>query len=139
MPSFIEKAEKYLRYDRFVYIPNAVSIPAISAQPGIARKVHTITNVGRITGRTKRQHLLVEAFASLAKDFPDWQVNLWGDTYDKTYVTTLKGIIKSRDWKAGFIFGAPQRTWLPCGRKRISSPSPATMKAFPWPLPKLWA
>mgnify|MGYP003156904360 CR=1 FL=1 len=24
MPSFIEKAEKYLRYDRFVYIPNAV-------------------------------------------------------------------------------------------------------------------
>lgn len=96
MPSFIEKAEKYLRYDRFVYIPNAVSIPAISTQPGIARKVHTITNVGRITGRTKRQHLLVEAFASLAKDFPDWQVNLWGDTYDKTYVTTLKGIIKKQ-------------------------------------------
>lgn len=96
MPSFIEKAEKYLRYDRFVYIPNAVSIPAISAQPGIARKVHTITNVGRITGRTKRQHLLVEAFGLLAKDFPDWQVNLWGDTYDKTYVTTLKGIIKKQ-------------------------------------------
>lgn len=96
MPSFIEKAEKYLRYDRFVYIPNAVSIPAISAQPGKARKVHTITNVGRITGRTKRQHLLVEAFGLLAKDFPDWQVNLWGDTYDKTYVTTLKGIIKKQ-------------------------------------------
>ena len=96
MPSFIEKAEKYLRYDHFVYIPNAVSIPAISAQPGIARKVHTITNVGRITGRTKRQHLLVEAFCLLAKDFSDWQVNLWGDTYDKTYVTTLKGIIKKQ-------------------------------------------
>lgn len=96
MPSFIEKAEKYLRYDHFVYIPNAVSIPAISAQPGIARKVHTITNVGRITGRTKRQHLLVEAFGLLAKDFPDWQVNLWGDTYDKTYVTTLKGILKKQ-------------------------------------------
>ncbi len=96
MPSFIEKAEKYLRHDRFVYIPNAVSIPAISAQPGIARKVHTITNVGRITGRTKRQHLLVEAFGLLAGDFPDWQVNLWGDTYDKTYVTTLKGIIKKQ-------------------------------------------
>lgn len=96
MPSFIEKAEKYLRYDHFVYIPNAVSIPAISAQPGIARKVHTITNVGRITGRTKRQHLLVEAFGLLAGDFPDWQVNLWGDTYDKTYVTTLKGIIKKQ-------------------------------------------
>lgn len=41
----------------------------------------------------------MEAFGLLAKDFPDWQVNLWGDTYDKTYVTTLKGIIKSRDWR----------------------------------------
>ena len=96
MPSFIHKAGKYLRYDRFVYIPNAVSIPAFSARPGAPRKVHTITNVGRVTGRTKRQHLLVEAYGLLAKDFPDWQVNLWGDTYDKTYVTTLKGIIKKQ-------------------------------------------
>jgi glycosyltransferase involved in cell wall biosynthesis len=94
MPSFIQKAEKYLRYHHFVYIPNAVSIPAVSARPGAPRKIHTITNVGRVTGRTKRQHLLVEAFTLLAKDFPDWQVCLWGDTYDKTYVTTLKGMIK---------------------------------------------
>lgn len=94
MPSFIQKAEKYLHYDHFVYIPNAVSIPAVSARPGASRKIHTITNVGRVTGRTKRQHLLVEAFTLLAKDFPDWQVCLWGDTYDKTYVATLKGMIK---------------------------------------------
>lgn len=94
MPSFIQKAEKYLHYDHFVYIPNAVSIPAVSARPGAIRKIHTITNVGRVTGRTKRQHLLVEAFTLLAKDFPDWQVCLWGDTYDKTYVATLKGMIK---------------------------------------------
>lgn len=94
MPSFIQKAEKYLHHDHFVYIPNAVSIPAVSARPGANRKIHTITNVGRVTGRTKRQHLLVEAFTLLAKDFPDWQVCLWGDTYDKTYVATLKGMIK---------------------------------------------
>lgn len=36
----------------------------------------------------------MEAFTLLAKDFPDWQVCLWGDTYDKTYVATLKGMIK---------------------------------------------
>lgn len=94
MPSFIKKAEAYLDYHHFVYIPNAVSIPALSASPGIPRKIHTITNVGRVTGRTKRQHLLAEAFALLAADFPDWQVNIWGDTYDKTYVTALKGILK---------------------------------------------
>lgn len=94
MPSFIQKAEKYLHHDHFVYIPNAVSIPAVSTRPGANRKIHTITNVGRVTGRTKRQHLLLEAFTLLAKDFPDWQVCLWGDTYDKTYVATLKGMIK---------------------------------------------
>lgn len=93
MPSFISKAKKYLNHDHLVYIPNAVNIPDLTADPGQDRRTYTITNVGRITGRTKRQHLLVEAFSLLAKDFPDWQVELWGDTYDKAYVATIKRLI----------------------------------------------
>jgi glycosyltransferase involved in cell wall biosynthesis len=96
MPSFIGKAEKYLDYDHFVYIPNAVNIPDLVADPGQDRDVHVITNVGRVTGRTKRQHLLVEAFSLIAKDFPNWQVHIWGDTYDKAYVTALKSLIKKK-------------------------------------------
>lgn len=96
MPSFIGKAEKYLDYDHFVYIPNAVNIPDLVADPGQDRDVHVITNVGRVTGRTKRQHLLVEAFSLIAEDFPNWQVQIWGDTYDKAYVTALKSLIKKK-------------------------------------------
>ena len=96
MPSFIGKAEKYLDYDHFVYIPNAVNIPDLVADPGQDRDVHVITNVGRVTGRTKRQHLLVEAFSLIARDSPDWQVHIWGDTYDKAYVTALKSLIKKK-------------------------------------------
>lgn len=94
LPSFIPKAKKYLHYDRFVAIPNAVNPPKVIATPGAEKSIHTITCVGRLTGRTKRQHLLVEAFSQLSKDFPDWQVKLWGDTYDKPYVASLRGKIK---------------------------------------------
>ena len=94
MPSFVEKAKKYLDYDQFVVIPNAVNIPHVTADVGAEKKIHTITCVGRLTGRTKRQHLLVDAFSKLATEFPDWQVELWGDTYDKPYVAAIKAKIK---------------------------------------------
>lgn len=101
LPSFKEKAARYLTYQqqpydtgRIVVIPNAVPVPAFTVDPGTARKVHTISCVGRLTGRTKRQHLLIEAFETLAGEFPDWHVDLWGDTYDKTYVAKLKGEIQ---------------------------------------------
>ena len=94
LPSFIPKAQKYLHYDRFIAIPNAVNPPKVVATPGAEKTVHTITCVGRLTGRTKRQHLLIEAFSKLAKEFPNWQVKLWGDTYDKPYVASLKAKIK---------------------------------------------
>ena len=96
MPSFIQKAETYLDYHHFVYIPNAVNVPQVQSTVGDEKKSHVITNVGRVTGRTKRQHLLVEAFSLLASDFPDWEVNIWGDTYDKAYVAALKKLIHGK-------------------------------------------
>lgn len=75
-------------------IPNTVEAPEIQADPGQARKIHRIVCVGRLTGRTKRQHLLIDAFSLLAEEFPDWQVELWGADYDKLYVASLKARIK---------------------------------------------
>ena len=94
LPSFISKAKKYLHYDHFIAIPNAVNAPHVTAVHLAKKGKYTITCVGRLTGRTKRQHLLIEAFARLSKDHPDWQVKLWGDTYDKPYVASLKSKIK---------------------------------------------
>lgn len=94
LPPFTDSAKKYLDYGRFTAIPNTVPAPERFADPGQPRKVHTIACVGRLTGRTKRQHLLIEAFAPLAAEFPDWQVELWGAQYDKPYVTSLRALIK---------------------------------------------
>lgn len=94
LPSFIPKAKKYLHHERFIAIPNAVNPPHVTVNHQAKKDKYTITCVGRLTGRTKRQHLLIEAFARLAKDHPDWQVKLWGDTYDKPYVASLRSKIK---------------------------------------------
>lgn len=94
LPSFISKAKKYLHYDHFIAIPNAVNAPSVTVDHLAKKDKYTVTCVGRLTGRTKRQHLLIEAFARLAKDHPDWQVKLWGDTYDKPYVASLRSKIK---------------------------------------------
>jgi glycosyltransferase involved in cell wall biosynthesis len=96
LPSFVEKAKKYLDYDRFIAIPNVVEPSSVLANPGADKERHVITNVGRVTGRTKRQHLLIEAFALLASDFPDWDVHIWGALYDKAYVMKLKQLIRGK-------------------------------------------
>lgn len=133
LPSFADSAKKYLDYGRFTAIPNTVPAPERFADPGQPRKVHTIACVGRLTGRTKRQHLLIEAFAPLAAEFPDWQVELWGAQYDKPYVASLRALIKNTGWKSGCASAAPRKTCRACGSGRIFSPFPAITKDFPWP------
>lgn len=96
MPSFVGKAKKYLDYNAFAVIPNGIYIPPAEVDLSREKDRYTITNVGRVTGRTKRQHLLVEAFSLLAEDFPEWDVEIWGDTYDKAYVAALKALISKK-------------------------------------------
>ena len=43
--------------------------------------------MGSLT-RNKQQHLLCKAFASLASDFPDWNVELWG--YSGSYGRSIQ-------------------------------------------------
>lgn len=65
--------EKQRRRTRI--IPNPVSIPAIDHKSGGGR---TITAVGRLTGQ-KRFDRLLEAFALVARDFPEWSLVIWGE------------------------------------------------------------
>ncbi len=44
--------------------------------------------------RPLRPHLLIEAFAALAKDFPSWVVELWGDVDGKLYYKELQMLIR---------------------------------------------
>ena len=70
--------KKFCPRARVVCIPNAV--PQYDRQADLAaeKSVHTIIHAGRMNKEQKRQHILVDAFARVAGDFPDWQVELWG-------------------------------------------------------------
>lgn len=61
-----------------VCIPNVVPRWDRQADLAAPRDRHTILHVGRLDEKQKRQHLLIEAFADLAEDFPDWDVEFWG-------------------------------------------------------------
>ncbi|MDD6128081.1 MAG: hypothetical protein PUB60_08005 [Veillonellaceae bacterium] len=38
-----------------------------------------IMHVGRFSKSYKRQHILIEVFHLLQKDFPDWKIEFWGE------------------------------------------------------------
>ena len=77
MPQYVQEAEKYLGKDKIVYIPNVVQeFPDYKGE-----RKNIILNVAKIANR-KRQHLIVEAFAKIEKNYPDWSVELWG--FDQT-------------------------------------------------------
>ena len=77
-----------------VVIGNA--IPQYEEQADLAAKKdnYKIIFVGRLAKGHKRPHLLIEAFAGLAKDFPNWTVELWGAVDGKAYYKELQMLIR---------------------------------------------
>lgn len=59
-------------------IPNAIPQYETTAALDKPKKEYKIIDVARLEPRQKRQHLLIEAFALLADEFPSWVVELWG-------------------------------------------------------------
>ena len=57
-------------------IPNQVIIPKDCCDLSVAK--NTIIHVAQIAEQFKRQHLLIEAFAKIADDFPTWKVLFFG-------------------------------------------------------------
>ena len=58
------------------------------------KSVHKIVTVGRLVYSHKRPHLLIDAFAKVAKDFPQWNLEFWGASDGKAYYEELKLKIK---------------------------------------------
>ena len=76
-PEYVEPTRNHLLTNRVVYIPNIV--PQIQERAELNAK--KIINVARLARWQKQQHILVEAFALLKDEFPDWKVELWGETH----------------------------------------------------------
>lgn len=61
-------------HDRINTIPNAVMLPALSHSE---KNLPTILSMGRLS-KEKQNSLLLDAFAKIADDFPEWHVHIWG-------------------------------------------------------------
>lgn len=89
LPSYVDAAKAI--HENVVVIPNGVDLSKKwQAQPS---KSTNIISIGRFeTG--KRQHLLIEAFAKIAEDFPEWTLSFWGSLDNKEYVDMCKLLAK---------------------------------------------
>lgn len=94
LPSFVKPIKKRFPEMKTVVIGNMV--PRYEEEADLAREKerYKIITIGRLVKNHKRQHLLLEAFAKLAADFPDWSVEIWGGSGKKSYQKSLEAAIR---------------------------------------------
>ena len=94
LPSFANHLTNHLPDVKTVVIGNAIPQYDVQADLAATKDTHKIIFVGRLAQGHKRPHLLIEAFAGLAKDFPNWIVELWGAVDGKAYYKELQLLIR---------------------------------------------
>ncbi len=64
-----------------------------------------IIHVGRLDKKVKRQHLAVEAFAKIAKEYPEWKLKLiGGDSVPQNYLDDMRDYIEKQGLNDRVIF-----------------------------------
>ncbi|MGL4594334.1 MAG: glycosyltransferase [Thermoguttaceae bacterium] len=111
LPSYAERVRKFFPVKTTV-IPNFV--PPIAdtdiVDLTIVKPIYRICSIGRLDKNQKRPHLLISAFSLLAKEFPNWQVDLFGDVYTKNYKKRLeKQICNNKLDERVFLCGQTSR------------------------------
>lgn len=77
LEEFLDTLDLSIR-ERARVIPNTIPEPERLAEPGIDRSRRTLLAVSRLVPR-KNQSQVIEAFAHLAADFPNWRLQIVGD------------------------------------------------------------
>lgn len=93
VPSFERLIKEHLPKVKTVVIGNAIPQYEEQADLSVEKDTYRIVFTGRLAKGHKRPHLLIEAFAGLAKDFPNWTVELWGAVDGKAYYKELQMMI----------------------------------------------
>lgn len=75
LPEFCDWFDPAMR-DRLLIMPNAVK-PVPVEKIAKAKRMKKVISVGRLAD-VKRHHLLIEAWADLQKEFPDWSCDIYG-------------------------------------------------------------
>lgn len=94
LPSFEQHLLKHVPEAKTIVIGNVVPQYEQKAELAAEKEQYKIITVGRLVRNHKRPHLLIQAFAKIAKEFPDWIVELWGAEDKKTYTAYIKELIK---------------------------------------------
>lgn len=94
LPSFVEAIKKRFPNMKTVAIGNVVPQYEEAADLGCEKEQYKIIFIGRLVKNHKRPHLLIEAFAKLADDFPDWIVEIWGGGAKRSYQKSLEASIQ---------------------------------------------
>lgn len=81
-----------------------IGTPVCSASDiSLASRKNIIVYLARIE-KGKQQHLLIEAFAKIANQYPDWQVHFYGAEADKKYVSFCHSLISTTGLGQQIIF-----------------------------------
>jgi glycosyltransferase involved in cell wall biosynthesis len=103
MPSFINKAKKYLD-TKIVCIPNIVPQMDYYITTKQPKDKKIIINVSRIEPQ-KQQNILVKAFAKIAHKFENsWEVHLYGAVQDEKYKNSIEKFIRSNNLSDVILF-----------------------------------
>ena len=93
MDSFKDHVDPFFEAKNIVRIANPVKQYAEGEMVDLNKEKKRIIYVARIEKHIKRPHLLVEAFAKIAKEFPDWKVEIWGMSKYPAYEREINSMI----------------------------------------------
>lgn len=128
-PSKVTIAKQYFPNVPVVAIGNAVFPAEKMAKSGDKKKRYLISCVGNISGR-KNQKLLMEAFASIALEYPEWDVEFWGGN-DSHYAKMMAEEIRAKGFgNRIFIKGKTNHVGDVYARSDIFC-IPSTSEGFP--------
>lgn len=85
-------------------IPNFVAQTLDRAIIDLSSGHNRIVTVGRVDGVQKCQHILIEAFAILAKEYPEWSVHIYGELANRGYKKRLDALIAENKLERRVIF-----------------------------------
>lgn len=97
MNSYKKEIDPFFAPQNVVRIANPVKQYAENEMADLSAEKKRIIYVARIEKKTKRPHLLVEAFAKIAAEFPDWKVEIWGMRKYPEYEKEINDFIRAHN------------------------------------------
>ncbi len=112
-PSHKKLLPEYIRNDPVVVIPNGITLPTQHCNPALEHK--KIVYLSRLD-KYKGVEFLIDSFAVVARSYPDWKLDIYGQPKTEEYIDELqKRVVKRKLDKQIFFKGitlTPQKTLL---------------------------